>query len=166
MSLFLKFATSRTRSRFGRVRWLCLFASLCSCTLATACYTYTALPGGLPSTDARVRLTLTDSGAVAMSNYLGANVAAVDGRLQARSERGYEIAVTTTQLRTGALREWNGELATIPSSFVARAESRRLSVSKSALITGGIVGVAVAAARAFGGPTSSSASGRAPPGRS
>jgi hypothetical protein len=101
-----------------------------------------------------------------MSGYLGVNVASVDGRLQARTDRGYELAVATTELRGGTLREWNGELATIPAIFVARAESRRLSKSKSALITGGIVGIAVAAARALGGPTSSSASGHPPPGRS
>jgi hypothetical protein len=143
-----------------------VFVALCSSTLGTGCYTYNSLAGASPKTDERIRLTLTDAGAIAMSGYLGANVETVDGRLQARSEQGYEVAVASTELRGGALREWNGELATIPSVYVARAESRRLSVSKSALITGGIVGIAVAAARAFGGPTSSSASGRAPPGRS
>jgi hypothetical protein len=144
---------------------LCALLSVSFSMLGTGCYTYHSLTGASPKTDERVRLTLTDSGAIAMSGYLGANVATVDGRLQARSERGYEVAVAATELRSGALREWNGELATIPTMFVARAESRRLSVSKSALITGGIVGIAVAAARAIGGPTSSSASGRAPPGR-
>ena len=143
-----------------------MLLSLCGTVLGTGCYTYHSLAGAPPKTDERVRLTLTDSGAIAMTSYLGADVTAVEGRLQRRSERGYELAVTTTELRTGALREWSGEAATIPSMFVARAESRRLSRSKSALITGGIVGIALAAARAFGGPTSSSASGRAPPGRS
>ena len=159
-------STIRAQSCFDWARILGVLVAFCSSLLGTGCYTYRSLAEAPLITDERVRLTLTDSGAIAMRGYLGADVATVAGRLQGRSDRGFEVAIVSTELRSGALREWNGELATIPSIFVAHAELRHLSVSKSALATGGILGLAIAAARAFGGPTSNSVSGRVPPPRS
>jgi hypothetical protein len=110
----------------------------------------------------RVRLTLTDSGAVSLASQLGPATEEVSGRVLTDSAGAYVVSVLTTRRRDGVESDWKGELVTVPRILVARAEERRFSRKRTLLASLAVVAAAVGAREAFWGP--GGVFGGAPPG--
>jgi hypothetical protein len=130
--------------------------------LLAGCYAYRPIGNRATAGGDRVRLTLTDSGAVALAPQLGPATEEVSGHVVGDSAGAYVISVLGTRRRGGAESEWKGEQVAIPRVLVASAEERRFSRSRTLLASLGIVAVAVGAREAFWGP--GGIFGGAPPG--
>jgi hypothetical protein len=128
----------------------------------TGCYTYKPVTGTPPTPRERVRLTLSDSGAVSLASQLGPATEEVSGRLTADSAGAYLLSVLATRRRGGLEIDWRGEQVAVPRVFVARAEQRRFSRARTVLASVGLVVAAAAAREAFWGP--GGVFGGAPPG--
>ena len=126
------------------------------------CYTYQPVVGAPPTTHERVRLTLTDSGAVSLASQLGPATEEVSGRLSADSGGAYLVSVLATRRRGGSEIDWRGEQVAVPRALIARAEQRRFSRARTVLASVGVVIVAAVAREAFWGPGGTF--GGAPPG--
>jgi hypothetical protein len=141
-----------------------LFCRLCLSVvpLIAGCYTYQPVVGATPSTHERLRLTLTDSGAVSLAAQLGPATEEVSGRLSADSGETYLVSVFATRRRGGSEIDWRGEQVAVPRALIARAEQRRFSRARTMLASVGVVVLAAVAREAFWGP--GGAFGGAPPG--
>jgi hypothetical protein len=137
----------------------CLLVAL---PVFTGCYTYKPVVGAPPTPRERIRLTLSDSGAVSLASQLGPATEEVSGRLTADSGGAYLLSVLATRRRGGLEIDWRGEQVAVPRVFVARAEQRRFSRARTVLASVGLVVAAAAAREAFWGP--GGAFGGAPPG--
>jgi hypothetical protein len=130
--------------------------------LIVGCYTYQPVVGAAPRTHERVRLTLTDSGAVSLASQLGPATEEVSGRLSADSGGAYLVSVLATRRRGGFEIDWRGEQVAVPRALIARAEQRRFSRARTMIASVALVVVAAVAREAFWGP--GGAFGGAPPG--
>jgi hypothetical protein len=130
--------------------------------LLVGCYVYRPIEGSAPVTSERVRLTLTDSGAVSLASQLGPATEEVSGRVVSNSDGAYVLSVLETRRRDGAESDWKGEQVTVPRILVARAEERRFSRTRTALASLAVVAAAIGAREALWGP--GGVFGGAPPG--
>jgi hypothetical protein len=110
----------------------------------------------------RVRLTLTDSGAVSLASQLGPATEEVQGRVVTDSAGAYVVSVLGTRRRGGAETDWKGEQVVVPRIFVARAQQRSFSRGRTAIAALGVVAAMIVAREAFWGP--GGVFGGAPPG--
>jgi hypothetical protein len=122
----------------------------------TACYEYIPSHAPVSLVGQRVRLSLTDSGSVAMAGQVGPSVEAVEGTLVADSAGSYVLSTTLTRVRGGVETDWRGEHVRVAHPLVAMLAERRFSGSRSTfagvLMAGGITAVTVSL-RGRGGAT-------------
>jgi len=130
--------------------------------LLASCYVYRPVPGVGAIRSDRIRLTLTDSGALALAAQLGPSTEELSGRVLRDSAGVYVVAVVGTRRQGGADMDWRGERVAIPRPFVARAEERRFSRKRTIIASVALVAAALAAREAFWGP--GGVFGGAPPG--
>lgn len=116
--------------------------------LATVgCYNYAPVATPTPESGTMVAATLTDSGSLAMTRYLGPLVTEVRGRYLGSNDQGVEIAVSSVLLGRGDERVWAGEHVILPQAVVQSIQLRRFSKGKSVLLAGvGVAGVAATVA--------------------
>jgi hypothetical protein len=126
------------------------------------CYVYRPLGDAARPTVERVRLTLTDSGAVSLASQLGPATEEVSGRVLADSAGAYVVSVLGTRRRGGPETDWRGEHVTVPRILVARTEERRFSRQRTLVASVGAIVAAIVARQAFWGP--GGVFGGAPPG--
>jgi hypothetical protein len=136
--------------------------SLVLLPLVTACYVYRPVRGTTPVGGDRVRLILTDSGAVSLASQLGPATEEVSGRVLGDTAGAYIVSVLETKRRGGAESDWKGEHVMVPRILIARAEERRFSRTRTVLASLALVAVTVGAREAFWGP--GGVFGGAPPG--
>jgi predicted alpha/beta hydrolase len=120
--------------------------------LLVACYVYRPVTEMTPVGKDRVRLTLTDSGAVSLASQLGPATEEVQGRVVADSAGAYVMSVLATRRRGGAETDWSGEQVAVPRIFVAHAQERRFSRQRTILASLGLAAAAIVAREAFWGP--------------
>lgn len=113
---------------------------------------YLPVGASAPAGGDRVRLALTDSGAVALASQLGPATEEVSGRVLGDSAGAYRLSVLGTRRRGGVEMDWRGEQVKIPRILVARAEERRFSRKRTVLASVALVAVAVGIRQAFWGP--------------
>jgi hypothetical protein len=118
--------------------------------LAAGCYNYFPLTTADPRPGTRVDAQLSDSGTLALGNYLGPDVAAVEGRLVAVSDQNIGISVVTVRNRNGVEHYWKGEVVTLPRGDVAKLRQRKLAAGRSAFLVLAGVGGSVGLLAAFG----------------
>jgi hypothetical protein len=119
--------------------------------LLAGCYVYRPVGPTSAVGGNRVRLALTDSGSVSLASQLGPAMEELSGRVVTDSNGAYVVSVIGTRRRGGAETEWRGEQVVVPRVFVARAEERRFSRTRTALATLGLIAAAIAAREAFWG---------------
>jgi hypothetical protein len=136
--------------------------SLLLLPLVAGCYVYRPVRGPTPVGGDRIRLTLTDSGAVSLASQLGPATEEVSGRVLSDSAGAYVMSVLGTKRRGGAESDWKGEHVTVPRILVARAEERRFSRTRTLLASLAVIAITVGAREAFWGP--GGVFGGAPPG--
>lgn len=118
--------------------------------LLGACYNYVPVGTLSPSSDARVRVSLTDMGTVQMASQVGPGIGSIEGRVLAADSDTVRLGVIQATTRTGITNLWSGETVAVPRSSAASIEQRRLSKRKTLLFAGttvvGMVAAVVAGA--------------------
>jgi hypothetical protein len=132
--------------------------------IAAGCYGYYPLAGNTPRPGTEVRVQLTDSGSVALRDYLGEGVTAAVGSYRDRTAAGIQLSVKWTETSAGAQREWAGETVTIPSVLVATTRQRRLSPMRTTLLSVALVAAAVGVQQGLAGAGGGRSGTRPPPG--
>ena len=123
------------------------FAALLLC----GCYVNAPLETS-PAPGQRVHVALTDQGSVDLAQYLGRNVASVDGRLLPGPDSSLLLAVSQVSTRAGQDEFWKGEPVTLPRHSIATVEHRKLSIWRSGLIASALVaGVVLIAGTSMNG---------------
>src|SRR5258708_6547440 len=112
----------------ARLAALALLSSL------AGCYNYLPLTTADPQPGTRVSAQLSDSGSLALSRYLGPDVAAVEGRLVAVTDQDIGISVVTVRNRNGVEHYWKGEVVTLPRGDLAAVRQRKLAAGRSAFL--------------------------------
>ena len=125
-------------------------AALALLTSLAGCYNYLPLTTPDPQPGTRVSAQLSDSGSLALSRYLGPDVAAVEGRLVAVTDQDIGISVVTVRNRNGVEHYWKGEVVTLPRGDLAAVRQRKLAAGRSAALVLASVGGSVALLGAFG----------------
>lgn len=98
--------------------------------VATGCYSYLPLPAS-PATGTEVKLDISDQGRVALGESLGPSVRFIEGRLQAASDTGYVMNVSSVGYVNGTENKWSGERVVVRPAYVSAAKERRLSKGKT-----------------------------------
>lgn len=116
-----------------------------------------------PDVGSRVHVTLTDQGSVDLAQYLGRNVASVDGRLLQSGDSVMSLSVLQVSTRSGDEQFWKGESVTLPRRTIATVQGRKLSFWRSGLIAGAFVAAAFVVGSQTGGSSGSGKGGGPPP---
>ena len=116
--------------------------------LLAACYTYHSLPAN-PEPQTRVSLQLSDAGRVGTAKTVGAETQSVDGSIVTTDDTAYRLAVSRVKPLRGPRVRWTGEEVTVRRDYVAIAQERRLSKSRTALFSVAVAFVAVTALAYF-----------------
>ena len=134
---------------------------------STACYRYVPNTSADVQVGEEVRVRLTSSGSAALQALVGADVVAIDGRVTARSDTAYALAMGGTTKRAGDSAVWSGESVTVPRNAIAGVENRVLNKRKTLLVSAlGVAGaalVAVIVSAVSGSGSSGPDSGTTPP---
>jgi hypothetical protein len=120
--------------------------------LVAGCYVYHPVGAAAPVGRERVRLTLTDSGAVTLASQLGPATEEVSGQVLADSAGAYVVSVLGTRRRGGIETDWRGEHVVIPRLLVAQTQERRFSRKRTVLASIALVVAAAGLREAFWGP--------------
>lgn len=118
------------------------------------CYQSVPVATPAPTPRTKVELQLTDRGVVDLAPRLGTSIDKVEGTVASATDSTIRLALTSATDRRGVSTTWMGELVDFRRDHIARLSERRLSRTRSWLLTAGIVAVALAAGGiggAFGG---------------
>jgi hypothetical protein len=126
-----------------------LFAIMSFAMLA-GCYKYVPVEPSGPPPGVRANLVLSDAGTVEMARWVGPSTRVIEGDVVTATPEGVTVAVRRLERRDGVEEFWKGEEVMIPRGAVATYTERRLSRSRTALLTAGAVAVALAVGQAFG----------------
>lgn len=132
----------RTRARYRPALVAVVAAQL------SACYEYVRPSDSGPQPGTPVRVALTDAGSVAVASAVGPRVENIEGRLTMVSPDTVVLSATETTQFGGSESTWAGERVAVPRSAVASLTVRRLSTSRTVLMTA--AGVAAVAALIIG----------------
>jgi len=149
-------SVSRARQLAPRTTVLAVVAAT---TMTTGCYRY--VPSAQPNVvlGEEVRVRLTSDGSATLQPVVGADVAAIDGRVTARNDTAYALTVGGTVKRAGDSAVWSGEPITVPLTAIAGVERRVLDTRKTFLVSGLAVGAGVLAALVISGVTGGGSTG-------
>jgi hypothetical protein len=137
-----------------------------SIVLAGGCYNYQPVAvTPAPQPGIYLEATLTDSGSRALAGYVGPEARKLRGRCLASDETGLRLSVTAVETNRGDERAWQGETVTLPFSFIATTQTRRLAKGRTGMLIG--IGVAsvigIAAGFSLIGSADSPGQGGGPP---
>ncbi len=112
----------------------------------SGCYRYVPIESGAPPLGAEFRARLTEEGATRMAPVLGAQIAAVEGRVSSTNDSAYVITVSATTNRANVQTFWTGESVTLPRGSIQSLEARKLDRKRTWIVTTlGVVGGFLAA---------------------
>jgi hypothetical protein len=134
---------------------------------SNACYSYVPNRQSELAVGEEVRVHLTSTGSTVLQPVVGADVAAIDGRVTARTDSAYALSVGGTTKRAGETAVWTGEPITIPTTAIASADRRVLNRRKTFLVSAlSVAGAALAAvviSAVSGGGSTGTDTGTTPP---
>jgi hypothetical protein len=119
--------------------------------LLAGCWTSRPLEVAVPQPQTRVIAQVTDSGAVALGNTIGAGALEVEGVVTEATPDAWKLQVLRVDDKFGASNVWQRQVITFPRYSLTRPRVKQLDKRRSWIAAGGIVLGAVAAARIFGG---------------
>jgi hypothetical protein len=122
-----------------------------SVALLAACYTQAPLDVAAPAPSTRIVAQVTDAGAAALGNTIGAGALEVEGVITEATPDEWKIQMLRVDDKFGVSNPWQGQVVTVPRQFLTRPQTRRLDKTRSYLAAAGITVGAVLAARLFGG---------------
>jgi hypothetical protein len=103
---------------------------------ASACYEYRPLETAGPVVGEPVALQITDRGRVQLSDRFGPGLAEVRGRLVSNSDNQYVLNVDRVWEINGASTAWSGEETRLDQSFVGMVKGRKLSTTRTVILSG------------------------------
>jgi hypothetical protein len=132
--------------------------------LLVACYTLRPTRGELPEVGTRIAFDVNDAGRAALGPTMGPEIIQIEGRLIAKEETEYVVAVTAIRTLRGGEQVWSGEEVRIKSEHVGPAYVRRFDTARSVAVGGTVVGgfAAFLIGRALTGAGSGDKSGQRP----
>jgi hypothetical protein len=105
----------------------------------SGCYTFTpAAPAPEPGTE--MVLGLNDQGRVSLGQSVGPSAQTIEGRLSAKNDSAYVIAVRSVRYFNGGTNIWSGEPLSVGTSMVQEARVRRFSAGRTALVVAAAAG--------------------------
>jgi hypothetical protein len=110
----------------------------------SGCYTTRALATA-PAPGTTVVLDLNDRARVQLGDQIGPSAASVEGVVQAGSDSGYVLNISSVKYLNGQSNQWSGERFTIASGLVTQAWQREFSRSRTTALGVGIVAAIVSA---------------------
>lgn len=119
-------STTLAMRRIANVGALVLVA-----TGLSGCYTFQLSQGTQLPVGSEVAFDFTDAGRVALGGQMGPEIARVEGRLFAKENDEYVIAVSHVKLLRGGDQVWQGERIWVRSEHVANIYERRFSQGRS-----------------------------------
>lgn len=126
-------------------------ALLAVLVLVSACHVYVPLPTATAQHGQRVRVMLTDQGTVNVARFVGPRVTIIDGNVAAADDSGVTLGVLQITKADGVEEYWKGEAVTIPKADISTIRLQKLSRTRSAILAGSTLAVAIAVQKAFGG---------------
>ena len=118
--------------------------------LVSGCYKYVPVEPNGPPSGVRANLVLSDAGTVEMARWVGPSTRAIEGDVVSANAEGLTMAVRRLERRDGVEEFWKGEEVTVPRAAVASYTERKLSRSRTALLTAGALALALGVGQAFG----------------
>lgn len=129
-------------------RWLRAAVRACAIALlgmtGSACYVYRPVSGPAAAPGLPVAVEINDRGRVALADSLGGSVKRVEGTLQSATDSVVVVRVASVQFMNGQVSRWTNEPVTFRRDLFYDLRERRLSRSRTTLVTIGTVGAAVA----------------------
>jgi hypothetical protein len=124
--------------------------------LLIGCYTLQPTRGAAPEIGTSVAFDVNDAGRAALGASMGPEIVQVEGRLLAKEEGEYLVAVTAVRTIRGGEQVWRGEQVRIRSEYVGPAYVRRFDTVRSVAVGSTVVGgfTAFLVGRALRGPGS------------
>jgi len=122
---------------------------LLCCLVLGACYSRQPLETPLPTPDTRIVATLTDAGAAALGESLGAGAVEVEGVVRTATDSVWALHMLRVEHRAGQNYSWNRELVSFPREALTNPQVVRLDHTRSWLAAGGAVVGTFLLARAF-----------------
>jgi hypothetical protein len=105
----------------------------------SGCYTFTPVVA-VPEPGTELALGLNDQGRVSLGQSVGPSAQTIEGRLSAKNDSAYVIAVRSVRYFNGGTNVWSGESLSVGTSLVQEARVRRFSPSKTALVVAAAAG--------------------------
>ena len=130
----------------------------------SGCYTFTPVVAA-PQPGTELVLGLNDQGRVSLGQSVGPSAQTIEGRLSAKNDSAYVIAVRSVRYFNGGTNVWSGEPLSVGTSMVQEARERRFSPSKTALVVAAAAGgvLAFILSRSIFGSSSPDKDGNIPP---
>ena len=100
----------------------------------------------VPPAGHRIVVRLTDRGSVELARHVGPSIGELDGRVVAADERQLTLSLISATTWRGIPSYWAGEEVIVERDFIAGMTERRLSRTRSWILTAGIVTAALVAA--------------------
>lgn len=111
--------------------------------VASACYEYRPVETmTAPAAGDPIALQITDLGRVRLSERFGPGLAEIRGRLVSRADDLYVLNVDRVAQLDGASAAWSGEETRLEQSLVGTVKARKLSPTRTALLSGLGAGIA------------------------
>ena len=126
------------------------FFPVLAAVLLGGCHVNVPLASPVPAAGHRVVVRLTDRGSLEMARHVGPSVAELDGRVVAADERQLTLSLVSATTWRGIPSYWSGEEVVVERDYVASMSERRLSRTRSWLLTAGIITAALVAATVGG----------------
>ena len=131
-----------------------------------ACSTYAPTSLAVAPASGTVRFALTDAARSQSFGALGSQVTSVEGKVRSTSDSSVTIAVSEIGRVSADNQAYRGEMITIPTRYIGRAEQKRTQVGRSLLLASAVVGAVIwiGSQAGHGSVSSRRPSGPPPPG--
>ena len=114
------------------------------------CYAAVPISGESLRIGRPVSAELTDAGTAEMASQVGPRIRSLFGDLNGSTDQALVLALRSATDYRGIESFWSGEHVTVPRVDIAHISERRLSRSRTALLTAGLLAGLYVAGRGFG----------------
>lgn len=115
--------------------------------LQSACYTLVPTGGVVPEVGTRVALRVNDAGRLALGGSMGPEIDQVEGVLLKKDSVEFVLAVRSVHTIRGGDQAWSGERVRIKAEYVNGVSERKLSKSRTLVVSAVSVGLLVFAVK-------------------
>lgn len=111
------------------------------------CYKLEPVTGNPLPVGMQLSLAINDAGRAALGGSMGPEIAQIEGRLVQKDSAEYQVAVSMVHLLRGGNQTWSGERIRVKTEHVTAVHERKLSRSRTAILSTAVVGAVLLVAR-------------------